>query len=196
MPSPLIFAARPESADAPIKVLYARLDVTCNLDVCACVSSQDFVGVLSVFSKRASREDRLRFIFTVYDMDGDGHVATEDLELMLRQLAGRSLRCSCCLLALTMRFISPCLASAAPGGPLRMLGLCNPSALHTVLHVRVPLICSLPSLMCCSEEHIAKVVQKALQEASVPSSGLSYDDFKHVLADSPLQMHVDVPSDV
>ena len=53
---------------------------------------QDFVGVLSVFSKRASRDDRLRFIFNVYDMDGDGHVAAEDLELMLRQLAGRSLR--------------------------------------------------------------------------------------------------------
>lgn len=57
---------------------------------------QDFVSFLSVFSKRASREDRLRFIFNVYDMDGDGHVAAEDLELMLRQLAGRSLRYAPC----------------------------------------------------------------------------------------------------
>lgn len=53
---------------------------------------QDFVGILAAFSKRASRDDKVRFIFTVFDMDGDGHVGAEDLDLMLRQLAGQSLR--------------------------------------------------------------------------------------------------------
>ena len=50
------------------------------------------MGLLGAFSKRASRDDRLRLIFTVYDMDGDGCVSSEDMGLMLRQLAGRSLR--------------------------------------------------------------------------------------------------------
>ena len=53
---------------------------------------QDFVGILAAFSKRASRDDKVRFIFTVFDMDGDGHVGAEDLDLILRQLAGRCLR--------------------------------------------------------------------------------------------------------
>ena len=50
-------------------------------------------------------------------------------------------------------------------------------------------------LVSCSEEHIATVVRKALQEASVPSAGLSYEDFDHVLKGSPLHMQVDVPMD-
>ena len=70
---------------------YSSLPVCIDPGSSTC-SMQDFVGVLSAFSKRASREDKLQFIFTVYDMDGDGHVAAEDLELMLRQLAGSSLR--------------------------------------------------------------------------------------------------------
>jgi serine/threonine-protein phosphatase 2B regulatory subunit len=45
-------------------------------------------------SKRASREDRLRLIFAVFDVDGDGRVSPEDLELMVRQLAGSSLACA------------------------------------------------------------------------------------------------------
>ena len=63
-----------------------------------CAPEQDFVGLLAAFSKRASREMKLHLIFTVYDMDGDGVVSAEDLSFMLRQLAGRSLRCCCWLL--------------------------------------------------------------------------------------------------
>ncbi|KAK9812249.1 hypothetical protein WJX73_007233 [Symbiochloris irregularis] len=101
------------------------------------VNFKDFVGILAAFSKRASRDDRVRFIFTVFDMDGDGHVGAEDLDLMLRQLAGQSL----------------------------------------------------------SEEDISTVVKKALQEASTPAAGLSYDDFKKLLQGSQLLMQVEVPSD-
>ena len=53
---------------------------------------QDFVHLLSAFSIRASTEDKAHLIFNVYDSDGDGLVSADDLELMLRQLAGSSLR--------------------------------------------------------------------------------------------------------
>ena len=45
-------------------------------------------------SKRATREDRLRRIFSVFDVDGDGVISKEDLELMVRQLAGCSFTCA------------------------------------------------------------------------------------------------------
>ena len=49
---------------------------------------QDFVGLLSAFSTRSIHEDKLRFMFAVYDIDGDGVISRDDMELMLRQLAG------------------------------------------------------------------------------------------------------------
>ena len=52
---------------------------------------QEFVAFLSTFSRRATQEDQLRFLFSVHDMDGDGVVSRDDLELMLRHLAGSSL---------------------------------------------------------------------------------------------------------
>ena len=52
---------------------------------------QEFVYALMAASKRATREDRLRLIFAVFDVDSDGVVSPEDLELMVRQLAGSSL---------------------------------------------------------------------------------------------------------
>ena len=42
-------------------------------------------------SKRATREDRLTRIFSVFDVDGDGVISREDLELMVRQLARQQL---------------------------------------------------------------------------------------------------------
>ena len=53
---------------------------------------QDFVVLLSAFSTRAAVEDKVHLIFTVYDSDGDGLVSADDMELMLRQLAGSTLR--------------------------------------------------------------------------------------------------------
>ena len=37
-------------------------------------------------------DDKIHLIFTVYDSDGDGIVSADDMELMLRQLAGSTLR--------------------------------------------------------------------------------------------------------
>ena len=52
---------------------------------------QEFVGFLSTFSRKATRDDQLKFMFAVHDMDGDGVLSKDDLELMLRQLAGSTL---------------------------------------------------------------------------------------------------------
>jgi serine/threonine-protein phosphatase 2B regulatory subunit len=50
------------------------------------------VKILAPFSNRATKEDRIAFIFRIYDVDGDGIVSPDDLELMVRMLAGKSLR--------------------------------------------------------------------------------------------------------
>lgn len=55
---------------------------------------QEFVEALVCCSKRATREDRLTRIFSVFDVDGDGVISREDLELMVRQLAGSSFTCA------------------------------------------------------------------------------------------------------
>lgn len=60
-------------------------------DVVSPFAMQEFVHALRATSKRASREDRLRLIFAIFDVDNDGVVSAEDLELMVRQLAGSSL---------------------------------------------------------------------------------------------------------
>ena len=52
---------------------------------------QEFVLLLAAFSRNASREDKLKAMFAVYDIDGDGIVTADDLGLMLRHLAGSSL---------------------------------------------------------------------------------------------------------
>ena len=51
------------------------------------------MGLLAAFSPKASRSEKLQFLFKVHDIDGDGTLSSEDLQLMLRQLAGTSLRC-------------------------------------------------------------------------------------------------------
>ena len=56
------------------------------------VHLQEFVYLLSAFSSRAALDDKIHLIFTVYDSDGDGLVSADDMELMLRQLAGSTLR--------------------------------------------------------------------------------------------------------
>ena len=53
---------------------------------------QEFVYLLSAFSSKTAVDDKIHFIFTVYDSDGDGLVSSDDMELMLRQLAGSTLR--------------------------------------------------------------------------------------------------------
>lgn len=87
---------------------------------------QDFVYLLSAFSGRASADDKVHIIFSVYDSDGDGIVSADDMELMLRQLAGSSLRYSAgltlfqslhssCLHQNTRRLAAMTCTSSGPG---------------------------------------------------------------------------------
>jgi len=52
---------------------------------------KDFVRMLSALSVRATREDRLRFMFQCYDVDRDGVVSRSDLETITRHLVGSSI---------------------------------------------------------------------------------------------------------
>ena len=56
--------------------------------------------------------------------------------------------------------------------------------------------CGSHDSLVCSEEQIKAVVQHAMAEARSPSEGLYFDDFRKILARSPLGMGVDLPSDV
>lgn len=55
------------------------------------INFKEFLGLLAAFSCKASRDDKLRFMFNVFDVDGDGAIDEEDLTLILRQLAGSGL---------------------------------------------------------------------------------------------------------
>ncbi|GMH33815.1 hypothetical protein BSKO_01649 [Bryopsis sp. KO-2023] len=55
------------------------------------VNFKDFCRLLAPFSRRASPEMKMGAIYSVFDMDGDGVVSRDDLDLMLRQLAGTTL---------------------------------------------------------------------------------------------------------
>lgn len=54
---------------------------------------KDFVRLLSAFSPRASRAEQLRFLFDLYDVDGDAAVSRADLLTIMRNRAGSALTC-------------------------------------------------------------------------------------------------------
>lgn len=47
--------------------------------------------MLAPFSPKASHDDKIKHLFAVWDVDGDGIVSAQDMELILRQAAGASL---------------------------------------------------------------------------------------------------------
>ena len=47
--------------------------------------------LLSAFSQRSSGPEQLRFMFDVYDVDGDGSVSRTDLLTLMRSRAGSQL---------------------------------------------------------------------------------------------------------
>ncbi|GFR51696.1 hypothetical protein Agub_g14140 [Astrephomene gubernaculifera] len=81
--SPEEFLSIPELSINPV----AQRLVRC----CECPNFTDFVKMVAPFSPRASRDDKLAFMFSVYDVDGDGFISREDMSMMLKQLAGSSL---------------------------------------------------------------------------------------------------------
>ena len=55
------------------------------------VNFKDFLHILSAFSPKATKEDKLRFMFSFHDVDGDGYISRLDLEHVMRQRVGASL---------------------------------------------------------------------------------------------------------
>jgi serine/threonine-protein phosphatase 2B regulatory subunit len=49
------------------------------------------VKMLAPYSSKATRDDKLRHLFAIWDVDGDGIVSKEDMDLIVRQAAGSSL---------------------------------------------------------------------------------------------------------
>jgi len=52
---------------------------------------KDFVRMIAALSAKATREERLRFMFQCYDVDRDGLVSRSDLETITRHLVGSSI---------------------------------------------------------------------------------------------------------
>lgn len=55
------------------------------------VSFQEFIKALSVFTAGTSKDDKLRFAFNVYDIDGDGYISNGELYMTLKQMSGTNL---------------------------------------------------------------------------------------------------------
>ena len=50
------------------------------------VNFKDFLHLLSAFSPKAAKEDKLKFMFNFHDVDGDGYISRLDLEHIMRQV--------------------------------------------------------------------------------------------------------------
>lgn len=55
------------------------------------INFRAFVKMLAPYSPKASREDKVRHLFAIWDVDGDGVVSKEDMELLVRQTGGSAL---------------------------------------------------------------------------------------------------------
>jgi Ca2+-binding EF-hand superfamily protein len=73
----------PELAMNPLAQRVVQMFENCNF--------KDFVRLLSAFSQRSSRAEQLRWLFELYDVDGDGAVSRADLLTLMRNRAGSQL---------------------------------------------------------------------------------------------------------
>ncbi|KAJ3113581.1 Calcineurin subunit B type 2 [Physocladia obscura] len=55
------------------------------------VSFTQFLQCMAVFSRSASRDEKLAFAFQVYDVDGDASISFSDLQTVLKLMVGKSL---------------------------------------------------------------------------------------------------------
>lgn len=56
-----------------------------------CVDFGEFVRALSVLSSQTAKQEKLRFTFKMYDIDGDGRISNRDLYQTLRIMVGMNL---------------------------------------------------------------------------------------------------------
>ncbi|KAH3759111.1 protein phosphatase 2B [Pelomyxa schiedti] len=55
------------------------------------IQFSEFVSTLSTLSNKGSHEQKLRFAFQVYDMDGDGFISNGELFQVLKMMVGNNL---------------------------------------------------------------------------------------------------------
>jgi len=55
------------------------------------VQFSEFIGVLSTLSDKGTKEDKLKFAFQVYDIDGDGFISNGELFRVLKMMVGTNL---------------------------------------------------------------------------------------------------------
>ncbi|KAL0237052.1 hypothetical protein PCE1_000449 [Barthelona sp. PCE] len=82
------FLALPELAMNPLR---DRILILLDANSSGSVNFRDFVSVLSVFTARASREEKLRFSFRLYDLDEDGVIRKHELLEVLQTMVGCNL---------------------------------------------------------------------------------------------------------
>ena len=56
------------------------------------VDFKEFLIGLSAFSAKGKKEDKLKFVFKVYDMDRDGFISNGELFLVLKMMVGNNLK--------------------------------------------------------------------------------------------------------
>ena len=59
--------------------------------LCDGMNFKDFVRMISPYSRNATKEDRIKHLFNVWDVNGDGLICREDVEMMMRQAGGSQL---------------------------------------------------------------------------------------------------------
>ena len=55
------------------------------------IDFQEFVGALSVFSGKSTKDEKLKFAFKVYDIDRDGYISNGELFIVLKMMVGKNL---------------------------------------------------------------------------------------------------------
>lgn len=56
------------------------------------VDFKEYVTTLSIFSSKGNKEQRLQFLFKVYDIDRDGYISNGELFLVLKMMVGNNLK--------------------------------------------------------------------------------------------------------
>jgi serine/threonine-protein phosphatase 2B regulatory subunit len=82
------FLAIPELEHNP---LVRRVVATFDADRSGEVDFQEFIAALSVFATPQGRENKFKFTFKVYDVDGDNYISNADLFHVLKAMVGSNL---------------------------------------------------------------------------------------------------------
>ncbi|KAA6367368.1 MAG: putative Calcineurin subunit B [Streblomastix strix] len=82
------FKQIPELANNP---LLERLISIFDTNHDDCVDFDEFISGLSIFGSDASIERKLKFLFDVYDVDGDGFISNGELFYVLKKMTGTNI---------------------------------------------------------------------------------------------------------